>query len=136
MSIEDLERELDITFHDSRLREWLVDLPGRVATFALDVWIGDPHAKEEALRELRRSAVLRLDGVQYVFVDPPDARYFYRDAYAVQIDLCEPDPDVVFRYPTPDGGFAARVFVVAWNTFIHLSVMNAELTWTQPVQSE
>lgn len=92
MSIEDLERELQITFHDSLLREWSVDLPGRVATFALDVWIGDPDAKEEARRELRRSAVLRLDGVQYLFVDPPDARYPYRDADAVQIDVCDPDP--------------------------------------------
>jgi hypothetical protein len=131
MSIEDLERDLQITFHDSLLREWSVDLSGRVATFALDVWIGDPDAKEEALRELRRSAVLRLDGVQYVFVDPPDARYPYRDPDAVQIDVCGPDPEVVYRYPTPDGGFAARVYVVAWNAFIHLSAMNAGLTWIE-----
>jgi hypothetical protein len=133
MSIDELERELEITFHDALLREWSVDVCGRIATFALDIWIGNPDAKEEALRELRRSAVLRLEGVQYIFIEPPDARY--READAVQIDLCNPDPEVAGRHPTPEGGFAARIFVSDWNAFIHLSAMNAGVTWVEPVRS-
>ena len=136
MSIDELERELGITFHDALLREWSVNLLDRMATFVLDICVGDPDAENHVERELRRSAVLRLEGIQYIFVDPPDSRYPYRKADSVQIDLCDPDPEVAGRYSTPERGFAARIFVSEWNAFIHLSAMNAGLTWIEPVRSQ
>ena len=132
MNITELEKEHGISFHDSLLRELSTNLAGRTVEFVLDVCVGDPDAKPGPERERRRAARLRLTGLEYLVVDPPDPSYPYSRHEPVDIDLCEPDKEVAGRYRIPQAAFAGRFFVSDWNAFIHFAALNAALTWLEP----
>ena len=132
VSIGELEAKLEISLHDSLLRELSTDLVGRTAEFILDVWVGDPEAAPGPERERRRAARLTLSGLEYLVVDPPDPSYPYALRKPVDLDPCGPDNEVAGRYRLPEGAFAARFFVSDWNAFIHFAAMTAALTWLEP----
>jgi len=132
VSIAELETELGISLHDSLLHELSTNLVNRTAEFVLDVSLGDPNASPGPDRERRRAARLRLTGLQYLVVDPPDPSYPYGLGEPVDIDPCGPDNVVAGRYRLPEGAFAARFFVSGWNAFIHFAAMHAALTWLEP----
>jgi hypothetical protein len=132
VNIAELERKLGITFHDSLLRELSTSLVERTADFVLDVWVGDPDTRPGPERERRRAGRLRLTGLEYLVVEPPDPKYPYSRHEPVDIDPCEPDAEVVRRYRIPEGSFAGRFFVSDWNAFIHFAAMNAALAWLEP----
>ena len=132
MSIEELEGELGISFHDALLCTLSTDFVSRTAEMVLDLCVGDPDAPPGPERERRRRGRLVLTGLEYLAVDPPDPTYPYRGPGPVDIDACSADPAVASRYRIPNGAFAARLFVSDWNAFIHLAAMNATMSWLQP----
>ena len=131
MNIAELEGKVGITFHDSLLRELSANLVERTADFVLDVCVGDPDARPGPERERRRAARLRLTGLEYLVVEPPDPKYPYSRHEPVDIDPCEPDKEVAGRYRIPQAAFAGRFFVSDWNAFIHFAALNAALTWLE-----
>ena len=132
MSIEELERELGISFHDALLCTLSTDYVRRTAELILDVCVGDPDAPPGPARERRRRGRLELTGVEYLAVDLPDPTYPYRGRGSVDFDPCAADPSVSSRFQIPEGAFAARFFVSDWNAFIHCAAMNAAVSWLQP----
>ena len=132
MSIEELERELGISFHDALLSSLSADFVTRTAEMVLEVCLGNPDAPPGLERERRRRGRLVLTGLEYLAVDPPDPTYPYRGPGPVDIDSCSADPAVSSRYRLPDRAFAGRFFVSDWNAFIHVAAMNATLSWLQP----
>ena len=132
MNIKELEIQLDISLHDSLLHAMTTDLARQTADFVLNIWVGDLGATSHRDRERRRVGQLRLTGVQYLVVDPPDPDYRYRLHAPVDIDLCEADPTMTARYPTEDGVFAGRFFVSDWNSFIHFAATSASFSWLEP----
>lgn len=132
MSIEELERDLGISFHDALLRTLSTDFVSRTAEMVLDVCVGDPGAPLGTERERRRRGRLVLTGLDYLAVDPRDPTYPYRGPGSVDVDSCAADPAMASRYPISAEAFAARLFVSDWNAFIHVAAMNATMQWLQP----
>ena len=129
MNIDELESGLPNGLHDSLLRNLSWDIVERRAEFVMDVWVGDLHSDEEAVRERYRPARLELLGLGYLVVDDRDPRYAPFELAPVQIDSCAADDDPERARQVPAGGFAGRFFVTEWNAFIHFAALEARLTW-------
>ena len=131
MNVAEVQTQLQITFHDSLLRELSTKFAERTVLFVLEVWVGDLDAPPGPDRERRRAARLELTGLEYLVVDPPDPTYPYGRHEPVDIDPCDADQGFVSRYTIPQGAFAGRFFVSDWNAFIHFAAMQASLTWLE-----
>jgi hypothetical protein len=124
----DIEAELPNGFHDSYLARLNIDFERRVATFDLELWVGDSSSNDHETREATRTGQLVLDGLQYCVLDPPEPGSPYAEGEpAWLVDISEPDPALTGPRPLPPGAFAARFYVNQWNAFIHVAAMHAEL---------
>ena len=131
MTLEELADRLPNGLHDLLVDRLSIDFIDRVLTLEVSVWTGDLNEQLDAEREARRSARLRLHGLQYCVVDPPDPRYPYDKADALWlVDLLDADPVVVGALSLPAGCFSSRFFVNQWNSFIHVGACSATLEWT------
>lgn len=131
MTLAELDQTLPNGLHDAEVRTVLLDFVSRVATFDLEVWIGDLEAPLAEGRETYRPATLELRGIGYFTIEPPDPRYPFDKGKAIKIDLCDADPAAALP-PTKEAQFASRFFVNEWNAFISVSATHAELRWTAP----
>ena len=131
MNLEEIADTLPNGLHDLLVERLSIDFMDRVLTLEVSVWTGDLNDQRDADREARRSARLRLHGLQFCVVDPPDPRYPYDKADALWlVDLLDADPVVVGKLSLPAGGFSSRFFVNQWNSFIHVGACSATLEWT------
>jgi hypothetical protein len=135
VTLEELENSLPNGFHDAEIERISVDYQQRLMVMELTVFVGDPVAPVE-LREAYRPAVLTLSGVQFVAIDPPDARYPFSESGPVRIDACDAtknlDANLVKTLPTNSS--TRSFFVAEWNAFIHVSASSAQIEWTAPVE--
>lgn len=132
VSGSDLEKRVDVGLHDSLLGQLAVDLEARTLEFVLSVCVGDVDSPDMEERERRRKARIRLSGLVYFAVDPPDPKYPYDLGEATDVDACGPDEQLSGRYPLPRGAFSGRLFVTDWNAFIHFAATEASLSWLEP----
>lgn len=131
MTLEDLAQTLPNGFHDSMVRSIFVDYAQRQVTMQLAVWIGDMDGDEVA-RELRREGSLVLEGLQFMSMDAPDARYPFAKGDTLWVDLCSPNTAALLagKQCIASGGFVSAFFVNEWNSFIHVAARAARLEWT------
>jgi hypothetical protein len=134
MTIRDLEHTLPNGFHDAVLNSYCVDLAAGSVRLTLNLWVGNIDSREYNERERYRSVEVILSGVSYFVTEVPDPRYSYSQPYIV--DLCEPDPNVLERLPTPEGGYAGRFFSSTTNSFIHFAATDAHIIYTLETQPE
>ena len=127
MTLDEIAAALPNGLHDAEMSRLAFDLVARTATLELDIWLGDMSEPPEHGREVYRTARVELHGVGYLAIEAPHPQYPYATSGAVRIELCDPTKDQV---PPPPAGFAARLFVMEWNCFVHLSAADAELIWT------
>jgi hypothetical protein len=127
MTLEEIAAALPNGLHDAEVSRLAFDLVARTATLELEIWIGDMSEPPAHGREVYRAARLKVRGVAYLAIEPPDARYQYTTPGAVRIDLCGAAKD---QLPPSSAGFAARLFVTEWNCFVQLGAVDAELIWT------
>jgi hypothetical protein len=129
VNIDELEADLPNGLHDALLHTFSSNPAEQRAEFILDVWLGDLHSDELAVRERYRAARLELLGLAYLVVDDADPRYPALDGSAVQIAAYAADDDPERSRQVPEGGFAGRFFVTEWNGFIHFAARDVRLTW-------
>ena len=134
MTLEELADTLPNGFHDAEVRQLNIDYVKREARLLLDLLVGDPSAQTEELREGYRQAEVKLSGLLYWVIEPPDARYEYGKAGTLWIDAGalgsdEPQPSVKLPEPLPSGAFASWIFVQDWNAFMYVAAMDASIEW-------
>jgi hypothetical protein len=130
MTLEEIDDSLPNGLHDMHVDRLSIDFAGRVASFEVEIWVGDLDSQSETEQEATRCADLTLAGLQYCVLDPPDPKYPFANPEPIWlVDLCEPDLVIPGDRPLPPGAFAARFFVNQWNSFIHVAALDARLTW-------
>lgn len=127
MTIHDLEQTLPNGFHDAVLNSYSVDFATGSIRLRLDLLVGDPRRRDYDERERYRSVEVLLSGVSYFVTEIPDPAYSYSEPQSV--DLCEPDPNVMARLPTPENGYAGRFYSSTANSFIHFAGTGARIIY-------
>jgi hypothetical protein len=77
---------------------------------------------------------LKLSGLLYCAIEPPDANYSYGEARKLWVDTGALEsasirPSVKLPERLPEGAFACWFFVHDWNSFIYVAAMEASLEW-------
>ncbi len=125
MNLVQLAESLPNGLHDAELTRLTLDYAARTAALDLELRV----ATETSPRELYRPARITLVRFDYFVIEPPDAKYRFRDPEAIRIDL-SPDPEAVV--PNCAEGAAFRLFVSDWNAFVRAASPEAELQWLGP----
>ena len=79
----------------------------------------------------RRPVVLKLSGLWYFVVVPPDSKYDFHEPKPLWIDagveLLGPEVSSVKLPELPEGAFTFWMYVNDWNAFIHVAAMHANV---------
>ncbi len=123
----EIESRLPAGFHDAELISLSIDYEKSQATIQFNLWM--PSDKEF---EGYAKAELRLDGLQYLIIEPP--------AMNIYIHRAEHDASPVDGYvtasrslermvlpPACEGNFAHSLFVFNWEASIHIAAKSAKL---------
>ncbi|HEY9403335.1 MAG TPA: hypothetical protein VIQ24_11770 [Pyrinomonadaceae bacterium] len=136
MTLEELADTLPNGLHDAQVSRISLDYLKREARFTLDVWVGDSSSQDEEMREAYRSGELKLSGLLYCAIEPPDASYPYAKADKLWVDAgalesANVRPTVKLPEPLPEVAFACWFFVQGWNSYIYVGAMEASLAWAE-----
>ena len=130
MTLTDVDRQLPNGFHDAYLLRFAADYAKATLSLDLDLWVGSPDAKTPLERERRKSGRIRISGLAWCVIAPPDMtvrpnpRGFRIDAGPVS-DLETPP-----KLPVPPPGvFSWWFFVQDWNTSLYVAGQSAALDW-------
>jgi len=134
MTFEDLEKELPNGFHDAELRDMLIDYVVGSMTLRMNFWVGNMQGPN---RDEYRSGELRITGLYFCAIDPPDPNYRYvprGSTLNVSGDPAKPDtfPALERLSPTLTPEVSCyRFFVQEWNSFINIAARNVDLSWIE-----
>lgn len=122
--------------HDAILLALSVDYERGVLELRLDLWVGDPSAPPGEEREARRPCRMRVSGLQYCVIEPPDPRYMSEPSYldAPMIDAGEGVPSKThphFHLKTSTA-ITLWIFVSNRNSFILLAGTRVEFHLGEP----
>ncbi len=134
MEIREIEKIIPNGFHDALLESISVDYLKKNAVFNLQLCIGDPYSEDMKKHDAYRRGCLRLHGLLYCAIEPPDSAYPYCETKTLRIDagsLGTPGIPVKLRLPEPlpEGAFAHWFFVQEWNSFIYVAATDAQFIW-------
>jgi hypothetical protein len=128
VSPSDLLAALPNGFHDAFLRDLRLDFTRAEARLQLEFWVGDLDASDEALREARRSGVLRLSGLASVTTEPPGPGHPFSDEDGLWVDgdfgAYPGDPP-----PPEDGLVRLWLFVETWNARMAFTCAGLTMEW-------
>jgi len=136
MTLEELAATLPNGFHDAQVSSISLDYLKREVEFTLDVWVGDSSSQDEEVREAYRNGELKLSGLLYCAIEPPDANYPYGEAKKLWVDAGALEsasfkPSVKLPEPLSEDAFACWFFVQDWNSFIYVAAREASLEWKE-----
>jgi hypothetical protein len=77
-TIEDLDNDLPNGMHDAEIERIDIDYEARIGRLYLRIDFSDPSTEEQV--DKYRSAVLILEGLQFLAVDPPSPGYPFAEA--------------------------------------------------------
>lgn len=132
MNLEALESTLPNGLHDAGILAISVDYPSATASLDLSVNVGTPDGPDP---EQHRRGRLTIRGLGCLVFDPPEVRLSPGDSGGLWITTVEPDTPKLspalegLIRATPQGAFCSRIYVVEWNSFIHLPAQTAEFLW-------
>ena len=131
LTLEELENTLPNGLHDAEVRRLIVDYQERTLTLDAEVWIGDMDDPPER-REAYRDCQIKMTGLVFVVMEPPDARYPYRVSGKLTVDTTDArqtlDDELIKSLP--ERAFFRSFWVGEWNNCIHVAAETAELTWS------
>lgn len=132
MTIDEIEKKLPNGLHDASLEKIQIDYVRQEAKFEIGVNIGTPQDKSEK----RRIGILRLDGLQFCVIDPPDPKYPFQDAKGLWLvdsgpieDLKSENLQKKLIEHLPKGAFIRWFFINDWNAFIYIAALDAHFEW-------
>ena len=136
MTLEELADTLPNGFHDAQVTSVGIDYVKREARLLIDLWVGELSTDNEELREAYRKGELKLSGLLYWVIEPPDANYPYGESKQLWVDAGALEsasfkPSVKLPEPLPARAFASWIFVQGWNSFMYLAAMDASLEWKE-----
>jgi hypothetical protein len=133
MTLEELALTLPNGFHDTEIREILIDYQRRRIRMRLSVWIGDME-EVRAPKEAYRDADLVIEGLQFVGIEPPSEGSWFAEGHRqadVSVDLVRGPAEG--RIPALRGVtsecFVSPFFVYDWNSHVYVAGESATLTW-------
>lgn len=131
MTFEEIKQTLPHGFHDAKINAINLDYAEGVATFDLEIWVGDEEDETRENLEIYRAGKLILAGLIYCVFEAPDPKYEYFDKKALWVDAGSDDLGDLsvtkLPKPLPDGAFAFWFFVDDWNAYIHVAAMDAQI---------
>jgi hypothetical protein len=82
-------------------------------------------------REAYKSGQIEISGLIFLVMEPPDAKYPFRDSVELTIDGCDMSKnlDGELLKSLPSGAFFRSLWVNEWNAFIHIAARDAEIAW-------
>lgn len=123
MTLEELENSLPNGLHDSLLRSLVIDYSGASALLVVDIDIQE----DESAAPVYRRAQITLSGLFFVAIEPPGQIDDHWPPDGLAIDA---GPGSRSRVPSPPSGvFVHWIYVIAWNSFVHVAARNATLAW-------
>ena len=137
MTLDELDQIPPNGFHDAKIVSIEVDYLNATARLRISLLVGWPEDPEPE-REKHQEADLRVTGLCFCSIDPPDPNYrFITSGRPITVGG---DPAQSNNLPLlhellakcPDGTWCYRFFVHDWNAFIHIAARDAELTWVGP----
>jgi hypothetical protein len=130
MTLEELEHTLPNGLHDSEVRRVAVDYEKRKIVLDVAVWVGGMNDPQER-REGYKSSRIELSGLIFFVMEPPDAKYPFRDSVKLTIDGCDMSKnlDGELLKSLPSGAFFRSLRVNEWNAFIHIAARDAAIEW-------
>lgn len=132
-TLTQLAERLPNGLHDMYIERLTLDFECRIATFHVEVWVGDQSSQVKDDREAMRKGQLILEGLQYCVLEPPDASYPFAAPEALwSVDLYDADPAMPLVKGLGSDAFAGRFFVSQWNAFIVVAATKAVLRWNEP----
>src|SRR5271165_6240529 len=114
MTFEQLDAELPNGFHDAQLYGFVVDYIAGSMTLRIDLWVGNLDGPDP---EEYRPAELRVTGLYFCSLDPPDPNYrFIPDGSPLDVSGDPAKPDTLpalkeFSRTLPVGASCYRFFV-------------------------
>ena len=135
MTFEELADTLPNGFHDADLSAFQVDYVQRQLTFQLEFWIGDMEVSER--REVYRPAIVVVDDVNFVYVEPPRETKEFHIGTSIRIDAGEGIPEAIQDavQHLHDMGKVTWMFLSELNSFILFSAASASMKWTGPEEN-
>ncbi|MCU1285817.1 MAG: hypothetical protein JWO13_2167 [Acidobacteriales bacterium] len=130
MTIDEVEDTLPNGFHDAELHSIQIDYGAKIAKFVITA---DMTAPDEAVEVNDRKVELIVSGLIFISIDAPDPSYPYTEkSYRIggffssgkEIEALKVQG---INAALPPGAFYNVAFVNDWNSFIHVTGMNAEL---------
>jgi hypothetical protein len=134
MTLMELYRSLPNGFHDGQIGKISIDYMKMEAEIDIRVWVGDLHSKVDQVREECCVGIVRLSGLQFLVIEPPNTRYHFADLGRVHSDMYEWDPKYKADLPAPKdpNAFVTMIYVGSWDSQIYVSALNAEISWVDP----
>jgi hypothetical protein len=132
MDLEKLDNELPNGFHDAELHDIRIDYKNGSLVLRMALDLGNPKDQK---RESYRTGAVRVSGLYFCSIDPPDPNYPYvpdGTPLTVSGDPANADtfPELKELSPTlPPGVSCFRFFVHEWNSFINIAASGAEVIW-------
>lgn len=134
MTLDELDQRLPNGFHDARMFSFQIDYLAGIATFRLNLLVGDPDDPPSE-RETYQEAVLTVSGLCFCSIDPPYPTYpFLPDGKPISISGAVPKndaspfvPDLVAKFPP--GSWQYQFFVDDWNGCISIAGRDAAVVW-------
>ena len=124
MTIDDIERSLPNGFHDSIITGLHVNYAERTAEIEIDNLVSVLETPDEEYRSIK----LRISGLLYLVIEPPESLYdAERELSLADGGSSEVKSSAPLPKPLPDGAFTYWFFVSDWNSFIHIAALRAEL---------
>jgi hypothetical protein len=130
LTLEEVEQTLPNGLHDAEVQRINIDYQQRTLTLDMEVWTGDMDDPPDR-REAYRGCQIKLTGLVFFIVEPPDARYPYRLSKKLRVDTTDArkslDSELIDSLP--EGTFLRSFWVAEWNNCMHFAATSAELTW-------
>lgn len=135
MTIDEIKKAFRISFHDSSICSICIDYVKGEAAFLMDIDLSDPEREVEPSSRL---GVLKLTGLLYCVIEPPDFSGFTKEfapsdgrlwitGDSSDFSLLKDGPKL--PEPLPENGFRHWFFISSDNSFIYAAAMNAQFEW-------
>ncbi|MCK4762436.1 MAG: hypothetical protein KAW12_09585 [Candidatus Aminicenantes bacterium] len=134
MDIWTIEKTLPNGFHDAFLQNISIDYVKRELQLDMEILVGDPDAPTEAEREAYKNAHLKLKGLIYCVIEPPDPNYPFSKKEPLWIDIGKIDSsteptNLKLPQKIPPEAFSFWMYSSDWNSSFYISAMEAEFSW-------
>ena len=129
MTLEQLDASLPNGFHDARFRTISIDFERRLVLVGCSLSVGHPDDAPKE-RDRIRDAVLTVQGVEFVEMEPPAAGCDYIPGRSLWVDF-EAGASRPGVRAIPHDCFIGAFFVRDWNAFIRVAAREASIAWAE-----